>query len=79
VFNPRPGKAVGLPDDTPALTCLVTAADAHCLKTNYSASCFGFGYVELDDCVLVTLRLQLGDLQVYWLAEISDPEVWEDY
>ncbi|TDN66817.1 hypothetical protein B0G77_0026 [Paraburkholderia sp. BL10I2N1] len=38
LFNPRPEKTVGLPDNTPVLTCPVADEDAHCLATDYLES-----------------------------------------
>jgi len=69
-------QAAGLPGDIPVLTCPVAATDAHCLASNYGQSSFGFGRMQLEDGMLMTIRLQLGDLQIYWLAEMTDPEVW---
>jgi len=75
-LRPKPNQAAGLPGDIPVLTCPVPSTDAHCLASNYSQSRFGFGRIQLEDGWLMTIRLQLGDLQIYWLAEMTDPEVW---
>ncbi|KVD73285.1 hypothetical protein WI89_12280 [Burkholderia ubonensis] len=31
----------------------------------------------MDDGVLMALHLQFGDVQVCWLAEATDPQLWE--
>jgi hypothetical protein len=68
--------ATGLPGDIPVLTCPIAASDALCLESNNRQSCFGFGRIQLDESVLMTIRLQLGAVQVYWVAEMTDPEIW---
>jgi hypothetical protein len=45
--------------------------------TKDGAGCFGLGRFQVDDCVPLTMRLQVGTLQIYWLADASDPEVWK--
>jgi hypothetical protein len=52
--------ATGLPGDIPVLTCPIAASDALCLESNNRQSCFGFGRIQLDESVLMTIRLQLG-------------------
>jgi hypothetical protein len=38
---------------------------------------FGLGAIQAGDCVVLTMRLQVGTLQIYWLADASDSEVWK--
>jgi hypothetical protein len=37
---------------------------------------FGFGCFNVDDRVILSMRLQSGSVQIYWLADATDPEVW---
>jgi hypothetical protein len=68
--------ATDLPGDIPVLTCPIAATDAPGLESNCRQSCFGFGRIQLDESVLMAIRLQRGDIQVYWVAEMTDPETW---
>jgi hypothetical protein len=68
--------AMGFPRDIPALTWPIAAEDAACFATNYRQSSLGFGRIQLERDVLMTIRLQLEDVQVYWVAEMTDPEIW---
>lgn len=77
LFKPRPEITFGLADNTPVLTCPVSESDAHHLMTRHRGSCFSLRRIDLDDGVLITIRLQLGDVQVCWLAEATDPQLWE--
>ncbi|WP_155710345.1 hypothetical protein [Burkholderia stagnalis] len=77
LFNPRPEGTLGLPDNTPVLTCPVSESDAHHLLTRHRGSCLSFDCVDWGDDVLMTIRLQFGDVQVRWLAEATDPQLWE--
>jgi hypothetical protein len=38
---------------------------------------FGFGDFRMDDRIILTMRLQSGRVQIYWLADSTDPEVWQ--
>jgi hypothetical protein len=75
-FGIRPKLAIGLPCDFPVLTFPLRAAEALCVSANYRHANFGFGHMELEDGRLMTMRLQLGGVQFYWLAEMTDPELW---
>ena len=68
--------ATGLPGDIPVLTCPIAARDAQCLASNYRHASLGFGRIQLEEGILMTIRLQLGEIQVYWVAEMTDPEIW---
>jgi hypothetical protein len=76
-FAPYARSAAKLRPSTPVLTANFELD----LLKNYArpvgAGCFGFGSIQVDDCILLTMRLQIGALQIYWLADPSDPEVWK--
>jgi len=72
----RSKQTVGMPADTPVLTCPVAPADARWLSKSNGRACFGFGYIPRKDGLLMTIRAQIGGLQIYWVAEMADPEVW---
>jgi len=54
----------------------MSAKHAHLFEKKYEDVRFGFGHVELDDGPALTMRFQLGDFQNYWVADITDPEIW---
>jgi hypothetical protein len=76
-FKPRPAQTSGLPDSTPMLTCAVTNDEADCLETACSDSYFTFEWVKTDDFISLNICLYLGDTRVYWVVDISDPDVYE--
>ncbi|CAL8477062.1 hypothetical protein [Caballeronia sp. S22] len=65
-----------MPADTPVLTCPVAPADAGWLSKSNGRACFGFGFIPREDGLLMTIRAQIGGLQIYWVSEMADPEVW---
>ncbi|MEX3785800.1 hypothetical protein [Paraburkholderia sp. BR14374] len=75
-FHPRPKETIGLPGDAFVLTFPVSAMDVHLLSKDNDESQFGFGHVELGDRFVLTIRLQMGGLQVYWVGDMTDPEIW---
>lgn len=77
LFKERPESALGLADNTPVLTCPISESDAHHLLIRHSGSCLSFGRIDWGGGVLMTIRLQFGDVQVCWLAEATDPQLWE--
>jgi len=76
LFNPRPKETIGLPGDISVLTFPISARHAHLFEKKYEDARFGFGHVELEDGPVLTMRFQLGDFQIYWVADITDPELW---
>ncbi|MGF6757361.1 hypothetical protein [Paraburkholderia sp. GAS42] len=75
-FAPFARSAAKLRPTTPVLTANVDLG----MLTNYTRmgeGSFGLGCFQADDCILLTMRLQVGALQIYWLADASDPEVWK--
>ncbi|VWC77763.1 hypothetical protein BLA39750_00997 [Burkholderia lata] len=75
-LSSRPAMAHGLPDDMPFLTFPLKAHEARCLPTSVQNFNFGLGHMELSDRMLMTMRLQLEGTQLYWVAEMTDPELW---
>ncbi|KML19762.1 MULTISPECIES: hypothetical protein [Burkholderia] len=69
-------QAAGMPGNIPVLTCPISMEDYDYLSSNQGRSNFGFGRVQLSSGMLMTIRMQLRGLQVYWLAEMTDPEIW---
>ncbi|KER69926.1 hypothetical protein HR51_20990 [Burkholderia cepacia] len=72
----RPDMAAGFPEDMPFLTFPLTASEARCLPRDVRKANFGLGHMELADRMLMTMRLQLEGTQLYWIAEMTDPELW---
>ncbi|MFP3588523.1 hypothetical protein SCB29_33550 [Paraburkholderia sp. SIMBA_055] len=75
-LSARPKMAQGLPDDMPFLTFPLKAHQARCLPTSVQNFNFGLGHMQLSDRMLMTMRLQLESTQLYWIAEMTDPELW---
>ena len=75
-FESRPKLSVGMPGDLPVLTCPVAAVDANCFNMKNADVNFGFGTIQLPAGLVQSIRLQVHDVQVYWLADMTDPEVW---
>ncbi|KVM68023.1 hypothetical protein WJ61_01590 [Burkholderia ubonensis] len=69
----------GLPADFPMLDCPVERVDAHCLSFHDIRTSMCFGHIKQFGTPIMTIRLQLGSTQFYWLADMTDPEVWRAY
>jgi hypothetical protein len=76
-FAPYGKSAAKLRPSTPVLTASCELDLLKKYARHDRAGCFGFGCIHVDDCPLLTMRLQIGALQLYWLADPSDPEVWK--
>ena len=37
---------------------------------------FGFGHFRYDGHIVLSMRLQSGPVQIYWLADSADPNLW---
>lgn len=73
-------QAKGLSADFPMLSCPIAAEDAHLVSFVGGVRCgMGFGNVSVLGSPLMTMRLQLNGTQIYWLADLTDPEVWAAY
>lgn len=60
-----------------AAPVFVTAVDPSQFATHRSGKgSFRMGVMEFDDVLIITVRLQMGAMQVIWLADASDVEVW---
>jgi hypothetical protein len=75
-FAPYARSAAKMRPKTPVLTANIdlTVLKNHTRKDGKGN--FGLGAFHVGDCVVLTMRLQVGTLQIYWLADASDPEVW---
>jgi hypothetical protein len=69
-------QAIGLPGDMPVLTCPVAAVDSNCFEMRNGEANFGFGTIRLSAGLVQSIRVQVNDVQFYWLADMTDPEVW---
>jgi len=72
----RPKQTIGMPIDTPVLACPLAPTDARLLSKCNGRANFGFGHIPHQDGLLMTIRAQIGGLQIYWIAEMTDREVW---
>ncbi|KVR40727.1 hypothetical protein WK17_21195 [Burkholderia multivorans] len=62
--------------DMPVLTCPVAAVDADCFSMKNADVNFGFGTIQLQAGLVQSIRVQVHDVQIFWLADMTDPEVW---
>lgn len=72
----RPRQTIGMPIDTPVLACPLAPKDAHLLSKCNGRANFGFGHIPREDGLLMTIRAQIGGLQIYWVTEMAEPTVW---
>ncbi|MFP3554034.1 hypothetical protein SB861_25495 [Paraburkholderia sp. SIMBA_049] len=75
-FESRPNQAIGLPGDMPVLMCPVAASDADCFAVKEGRVNFGFGTIRLRQGLVQSIRVQVNNVQIYWLTDMTDPEVW---
>ncbi|CAD6516022.1 hypothetical protein [Paraburkholderia metrosideri] len=75
-FECRLKQSIGLRGDMPVLTCPVAAVDADCFEMRNGEANFGFGTIRLSSGLVQSIRVQVNDIQIYWLADMTDPEVW---
>lgn len=75
-FDSRPKLSIGLPGDMPVVTCPVAAVDADYFRVKNGRVNFGFGTIQLRAGLVQSIRVQVHDVQIYWLADMADPEVW---
>lgn len=68
--------AQGLPDDMPFLTFPLKQHEARCIPTVSERVSFGIGHMQVSDRMLMTMRLQINGTQLYWIAEMTAPELW---
>lgn len=77
MFSSEPEAAIALPDYTPVLTFNVEVRNIDELRSRYRPTNFGWSFIEMGDCLLMTFCLQVGDVQFHWVAHATDPDVWE--
>jgi hypothetical protein len=75
IFKPRPRKLEKLGENTPVLTCSAPASITDLLTDGQEEARLTFGSFEFAASVFIRLRVR--DVELYWLVDISDPEVWE--
>jgi len=75
LFKPRPRKLEKLGENTPVLTCSAPTSITDLLASGQEEACLTFGSYEFAASVFIRLRVR--DVELYWLVDISDPEVWE--
>ncbi|MDQ0627104.1 hypothetical protein [Paraburkholderia graminis] len=75
-----------LPDSLPVLTANTDEPECAALLQSYlkENAPYSLGFGNIPTCSLtgramqiMTIRLQVGGIQFYWLADMSDPEVWQ--
>ncbi|SAL80500.1 hypothetical protein AWB68_05871 [Caballeronia choica] len=62
-------------DDTPVLMCKIDASLADFVASCEEGGQLSFGWFETRQPHLIRLRYR--DVEIFWLADHADPEVWE--
>lgn len=65
----------GIRDDTPVLTCSISASLAAFIASCEEGGQLSFGWFETRQPRFIRLRYR--DVEIYWLVDLSDPEIWE--
>lgn len=65
----------GMGDETPVLTCSINASVAAFIASCEERGHLSFGWFETRQPEFIRLRYR--DVEIYWLVDHSDPEVWE--
>ncbi|WP_213232284.1 hypothetical protein [Caballeronia sp. NK8] len=76
-LDPLPRQADNLPAETPVLVGSLTPHEAEWFGTVYEKAALSFGEFNVNDVTLMEICLQLGGLQVYWLADANDAQLCE--
>ena len=71
--------AEGLPADFPMLRCSIATKDAHFIPVGVINYRMSFGELSTVGAPLMTMQFQINGVQIYWLADLTDPEVWAAY
>jgi len=74
-FGSRAPAMAGMRDDTPVLTCTIDASPADFVASCEEGGYLSFGFFETREPDFIRLRYR--DVEIYWLVDHSDPEVWE--
>ncbi|WMY10896.1 hypothetical protein [Paraburkholderia phenoliruptrix] len=71
----RTPELAGMRDDTPALTCKIDASLADFIASRKDEGQLSLGWFETRQPYFIRLRYR--DVEIYWLVDHSDPEIWE--
>ncbi|UXU92088.1 hypothetical protein [Burkholderia sp. S-53] len=75
-FWRTPTMLKGLPLDAGALTCPMAASALARLPQNFSPATMTFESLQLGGHPIIDMTLSVGDLEIHWLADAKDPDVW---
>jgi len=65
----------GMRDDTPVLTCRIDGSLADFVASCEEGGQLSFGWFETRQPDFIRLRYR--DMEIYWLVDHRDPEIWE--
>ncbi|CAN7543968.1 hypothetical protein [Caballeronia sp. LjRoot31] len=68
-----------LPADFPMLRCPIATEDAHLIPADISKYRVSFKCVPVNNLLLLSIQVQIEGVQIHWLADLADPEVWAAY
>ncbi|MEN8503613.1 MULTISPECIES: hypothetical protein [Paraburkholderia] len=71
----RAPQLAGMRDDIPVLTCKIDASLADFVTSCKEGGQLTFGWFETRQPNFIRLRYR--DVEIYWLVDHSDPEIWE--
>lgn len=71
--------AEGLPPDFPMLRCPIATKDAHFVPVSVMHYRMSFYEISEVGAPLMAMQFQINGVQIYWLADLTDPEVWAAY
>jgi hypothetical protein len=71
--------ADGLPADFPMLRCPIANEDAKFIPTSVIRYRMNFACLPANNLPVMTMLFQINGAQIYWLADLTDPEVWAAY
>ena len=66
----------GLPSHIRALTCPMDASALASLPRDFSPAIMTFESLQLGSHPVIDMTLSIGDLEIHWLADAKDPDVW---
>jgi hypothetical protein len=75
-FWREPEMPAGLLPYTLALTCPVPASSLEGLPRDSSKATVSFERIQMGPHPAIAMRLVLGDIEVVWLADAQDADVW---
>lgn len=77
-FWRKPEMPEGLPLYAGALTCPVAASALASLPQDFSPATMTFENLQLGPHPIIEMKLSVGDLEIRWLADAKDPDIWQD-